>query len=106
MGVASLVQARQAQISRFLLVLGTEDVLALSKDTIGTAWASRVFFSKNYFYNGFFEFTLTDFFGLTGFFEFSKKKLWKRTGLAQGIRLLGWFGTKVSFVEIKGQSEK
>ena len=43
-GVASPVQARQDQISRFLLVLGTEDVLALSKDTIGTAWASRVFF--------------------------------------------------------------
>ena len=43
---------------------------------------------------------------LNDFFEFSKKKLWKRTGLAQGIRLLGWLGTKVSFVEIKGQSPK
>ena len=52
-GVASPGHARQAQISRFLLVLGTEDVLALSKDTIGTAWASRVFFSKNYDSNGF-----------------------------------------------------
>ena len=62
-GVASPGHARQAQISRFLLVLGTEDVLALSKDTIGTAWASRVFFSKNYYSNGFFEFTLTDFLG-------------------------------------------
>ena len=62
MGVASPAQARQAQISRFLLVLGTEDVLALSKDTVGTAWASR-FFSKNYDSNGFFEFTLTDFLG-------------------------------------------
>ena len=60
---ASPAQARQAQISRFLLVLGPEDVLALSKDTIGTAWASRVFFSKKYFSNGFFEFTLTDFLG-------------------------------------------
>ena len=48
MGVASPAQARQAQIARFLLVLGPEDVLALSKDTIGTAWASRVFFSKKY----------------------------------------------------------
>ena len=46
------------------------------------------------------------FFGLTVFFEFSKKKLWKRTGLAQGICMLGWFGTKVNFVEIKDQSEK
>ena len=46
-----------------LLVLGPEEVLALSKDTIGTAWASRVFFSKNDFYNVFFEFTLTDFLG-------------------------------------------
>ena len=74
MGVASPGHARQAQISRFLLVLGTEDVLALSKDTIGTAWASRVFFSKNYDSNGFFEFTLTDFFGLTVFFlNFYKK---------------------------------
>ena len=26
--------------------------------------------------------------------------------MAQGIRLLGWFGTKVSFVEIKGQIPK
>ena len=25
-------------------------------------------------------------------------------GLGQGIRLFGWFGTKVNFVEIKGQS--
>ena len=41
----------------FLLVLGPEDVLALSKNTIGTAWASRVFFSKNYDSNGFFEFS-------------------------------------------------
>ena len=32
MGVASRSQARHAQISRFLLVLGPEDVLALSKD--------------------------------------------------------------------------
>ena len=47
MGVASPGQARQAQISRFLLVLGPEEVLALLKNTIGTAWASRVFFSKN-----------------------------------------------------------
>ena len=62
-GVASPDHARQAQISRFLLVLGTEDVLALSKDTIGTAWASRVFFSKKYYSNGFFEFTVTDFLG-------------------------------------------
>ena len=46
-GVASPAQARQAQISRFLLVLGTGDIWALSKDTIGTAWASRVFFQKN-----------------------------------------------------------
>ena len=52
MGVASPGHARQAQISLFLLVLGTEDVLALSKDTIGTAWASHVFFSKNYYYYG------------------------------------------------------
>ena len=62
-GVASPAQARQAQIARFLLVLGTEDVLALSKDTIGTAWASRVFFSKKYFCNDFFEFAVMDFFG-------------------------------------------
>ena len=62
-GVARPGQARQDQISRFLLVLGIEDVLALSKDTIGTAWASRVFFSKNYYPNGFFEFILTDFLG-------------------------------------------
>ena len=41
MGVASLVQARQAQISRFLLVLGPENILAPSKNTIGTAWTSR-----------------------------------------------------------------
>ena len=41
-GVASRSQARHAQISRFLLVLGPEEVLALSKDTIGTAWASRL----------------------------------------------------------------
>ena len=27
-------------------------------------------------------------------------------GLGQVIRLLGWLGTKVSFVEIKGQSTK
>ena len=67
MGVASPAQARQAQISRFLLVLGTEDVLALSKDTIGTVWASRGFFSKNYYSNGFFEFILTDFW-VNGFF--------------------------------------
>ena len=46
-------------------------------------------------FSKFFEFTLTNgFFGLTIFFEFSKKKLWKRTGLAQGIRLLDWLGTK------------
>ena len=63
MDVASPGQARQAQISRFLLVLGTEDVLVLSKDTIGTAWASRVFFSKNIILTVFFEFTLTDFMG-------------------------------------------
>ena len=62
-GVASPGHARQAQISRFLLVLGIEDVLALSKDTIGTAWASRVFFSKNLIVTVFFEFTLTDFLG-------------------------------------------
>ena len=49
------------RLSHFLLVLDTEDVLALSKDTIGTAWASRVFFSKHYYSNGFFEFTLTVF---------------------------------------------
>ena len=60
-GVASPGQARQAQISCFLLVLGPEDVLALSKDTIGTAWASRVYFLKKSDCNGFFEFTLTDF---------------------------------------------
>ena len=40
-----------------------EEALALSKDTIGTAWASRVFFSKNYDSNGFFELTLTNFLG-------------------------------------------
>ena len=33
MSVASPGQARQAQISRFLLVLGPEEVLALSKNT-------------------------------------------------------------------------
>ena len=63
MGVASPGHARQAQISRFLLVLGTEEVFALSKDTIGTAWASRVFFQKKYYPNDRFEFTLTNFVG-------------------------------------------
>ena len=62
-GVASPGQARQAQISRFLLVLGTEGVLALSKDTIGTTWASHICFSKKYYSNGFFEFILTNFVG-------------------------------------------
>ena len=72
-GVASPGQARQAQISRFLLVLGTEDVLALSKDTIGTTWASHIFFSKKYYSNDFFEFTLTDFVGELFFLNFQKK---------------------------------
>ena len=60
---ALLGEARQAQISHFLLVLGPEDVLALSKDTIGTAWASRVFFQKIIILTIFFEFTLTNFLG-------------------------------------------
>ena len=41
----------------------TEAGLALSKVTIGTVWASRVFFPKKYYSNGFFEFTITDFLG-------------------------------------------
>ena len=81
MGVASPAQARQAQISRFLLVLGTEDVLALSKDTIGTAWASRVFFRKNCYSNGFFEFTLTNFWAMAPTFDrllqYNIKPTWK-----------------------------
>ena len=102
-GVASPGHARQAQISRFLLVLGTEDVLALSKDTIGTAWASRVCLSKNYDSNGFLNSTQRIFW-VNGFFEFSKKKLWKRTGLAQGIRMLGGLVSKVGVQQHKGES--
>ena len=55
--------SKQYECSCFLLVLGPEEVLALSKDTIGTAWVSRVFFPKIIILTSFFEFTVTNFVG-------------------------------------------